>query len=151
VTDEQPPEKSKRSRRIYVYWGVALALLLALGLVCWKVVVPVWQTRKAVTLYGRWYYYSPHFESKHWPADPGEIIKLLDGPKAAAERLGLYMTLPECLAPNRTMAVRLLGECREDAAPVLRRLLNDEDSSVRQAAAEALKKIRAAKKKDAPK
>ena len=31
-----------KSKRVYVYWGVALALLLAAGLFCWKVVVPAY-------------------------------------------------------------------------------------------------------------
>ena len=41
VTDAPPTERKPRSKRIYVYWGVALTLLLTGGLVCWKVVVPV--------------------------------------------------------------------------------------------------------------
>jgi len=37
---EPPAEKPKRSKRVYIYWAVALALLLAAGLFCWLVVVP---------------------------------------------------------------------------------------------------------------
>ncbi len=37
MTDEKPPAK-KRSRRICVLWGMALALLLTAGLVCWLMV-----------------------------------------------------------------------------------------------------------------
>lgn len=43
--NESPPVQKPRSKRIYVYWGVALALLLTLGLVCWTVVVPVFPGR----------------------------------------------------------------------------------------------------------
>ncbi len=39
MTDEKPAPKP-RSKRIYVYWGVALALLVTVGLLCWLVVVP---------------------------------------------------------------------------------------------------------------
>lgn len=31
----EEPAGKKRSKRLYVYWGVALALLVMLGLVCW--------------------------------------------------------------------------------------------------------------------
>ncbi len=37
MTDEQPGNK-KRSKRIYIYWGAALALLLGLGVFSWLVV-----------------------------------------------------------------------------------------------------------------
>ena len=37
-----------RSRRLYVCWGIALALLLVAALVCWLMVVPVWRVRRAV-------------------------------------------------------------------------------------------------------
>ena len=44
-SDECPPKP--RSRKIYVLWSTALTLLLALGLFCWLVVVPVVQLRTA--------------------------------------------------------------------------------------------------------
>ena len=37
---EDAPEKKPRSKKVYVRWGVALALLLAAGLFSWLVVVP---------------------------------------------------------------------------------------------------------------
>ncbi len=40
MTAPAPSGPAKRSKRLYVYWGVALTLLLAAGLLCWKVVMP---------------------------------------------------------------------------------------------------------------
>jgi len=45
VTEHPPEAKKPGSKRIYILWGVALALLLAAGLFCWLVVVPVWADR----------------------------------------------------------------------------------------------------------
>jgi len=41
--------ETKHSRRVYIYWGIALVLLLALGTFCWAVVVPLWQTRTVIS------------------------------------------------------------------------------------------------------
>jgi hypothetical protein len=38
---------SRRSRKIYILWAIALTLLLSLGAFCWLVVVPVTQLRNA--------------------------------------------------------------------------------------------------------
>jgi len=46
VTPDQPQGK-KRSRKIYVLWGVGLTLLLTAAAFCWAVVVPVWQVHRA--------------------------------------------------------------------------------------------------------
>ena len=35
---EHPPVEKKRSRRIYIYWGVALTPLLVAGIFCWLAV-----------------------------------------------------------------------------------------------------------------
>ena len=40
MSDRKPGEGG-RSRSLYVYWGVALFLLLALGVFCWTAVAPV--------------------------------------------------------------------------------------------------------------
>ena len=44
MTDHPAP----RSRRIYVMWGVALTLLVTLGLACWFVAYPIWLVRSVV-------------------------------------------------------------------------------------------------------
>jgi len=40
MTTLAPQESKKRSRKVYVLWGVALALLLTAGTFCWLVLVP---------------------------------------------------------------------------------------------------------------
>jgi hypothetical protein len=45
--NDQPPAEARRSRRIYVWWGVSLSLLVAAAVFSWLVVVPVRQVRSA--------------------------------------------------------------------------------------------------------
>ncbi len=47
MSEEQAVEK-KRSKRIYIMWAAALGMLLAAGLFCWLVVVPVWRTHSVL-------------------------------------------------------------------------------------------------------
>jgi len=114
------------------YWGVALALLVAVGLVCWLVVVPVMHTRTAVARCRR----NTDFIRRE--------IEHLGGPEAAVDQLSLYVRLPEFLAPHRGTAVVMLGTCggpAKTAVPLLITLLQEEDEGLRSNAAEALGRI----------
>jgi len=118
-----------RDRRVYVWWGVGLALLAVTGAVCWLLVRPALQAREAVRLWA---------SGQTWA--PTEVERL-GGPDAAPWKLKLFLHLPARLAPQRREAVGLLqyaGETSDSAIPVLISLLADEDPKVRQAAAGSL-------------
>ncbi len=117
-----------RSKRIYVYWGVALAVLLTLGLFCWLVVVPVLETRAIVERF--------HLASQAYPTtnrlpDPTAAVQALGGGEAALPRLQTYLRLPRALAPHRIDATSLIPFCGERALPALVDLLEDEEPGVR--------------------
>ncbi len=112
----------KRSKRIYIYWGVALALLLSLGLFCWQVVVPVWRVRRLAGELSR---------TREWN-DP---LKRLGGPERALPALSLYLAMPQRIAPSKWVAVTLLGECGDRAVPAIVGALRDREAVVREVAA----------------
>jgi len=221
---QEPKLVDRRSRKVYVLWGVALALLLAAGLFCWLVVLPVLEVRRvrAALKPVRAPIIICFVESdsadqgstlsreevgpiiRHLPApsfsrdEAAPIIQQLGGPGRAAHKLGLFLRLPPWLtgadiSPNPPLAslyddyglraAHLLCYCAEPAVPELLLLLDhrdkgvrqwvmfgfatirpkdpevataleeelrDEDKDIRQAAAEALKRIRAAEKKEDP-
>lgn len=158
--------EKKRSRRIYVMWAIALALLLALGLLCWKVVVPVWQVRKAVRSCSRslFVYMGNRPAGASLGGDAGATengaawtvaldrriartvfidresmrreIENLGGSRRAAERLGHYLHLPRWVAPDRQAAAFMLGYCGRAGVPRLIDALADDDPGVRRRAAE---------------
>ncbi len=138
---EQPPEnrlrqgyagQEKRSRRIYIYWGVALALLLAAGLVCWQVIIPIWQTHNAI--------------ASLRPNQEGAIahsIMRLGGEEKAAERLAGYARMPDWIVSdrNRFMAIHLLGHCGRSAYRPLLRRLKDSSLPLRVSSADAMARV----------
>jgi hypothetical protein len=178
------PVERKRSRRVYVYWGIALFLLISTALFCWAVVVPVWQTRDIIR-----HYYDETRSSSPLKLNDFPIyatVERLGGAEDAFARLWMYVRLPECLAPHAHCVPELLAGCGLDrAAPKLVELLQDKrpgvrwkallvieyawpyldsdmravalarleslrdeaSGEIRQAAAEALKKIKAGKEK----
>ncbi len=135
MTDEKP-EKAKRSRRLYIYWGAALALLLTAGLFCWLVVAPVWQVHRAL---GRC---ESEYAGTGWATVTAEEIDGLGGPAAAAEKLGLCTRIPGFLAPGRLITVEVLAECGCEAVPELLRLLDSDEWVLRWSAALSFRKIR---------
>jgi len=124
VSDESPAPK-KRSRKLYVLWGVALTLLLAAGAFCWAVVVPVWQVHRVLT---------PGAEV----VTTEDSIERLGGPREAADRLSLYIRMPRQLASHKLHAAYLLRHCGDSAVAGLTRSLRDGDPEVRRAAAYGL-------------
>ncbi len=163
-TPECEPAAKPRSKRIYVMWGVALAVLLALGLFCWLVVGPVLETRAVVERTGP-VYLGHFFARSDGTIDPkippsGEIsfmypdivnheIANLGGPKAASWRLTTYLRLPRQLAPHRLKAIVMIGMCRTGTPETLRVLeaeLASADSRICRAARQALWKIKSARR-----
>ena len=128
-TPVESPVEKPRSKRIYVYWGVALALLLGLGLFCWKVVVPVMETGAVL----REDYFGAGRQSIGYPWNDQAVataIKRLGGPKAAAWRIGLYLRVSRRPDLHRHNAARILGNCGKHAVPTLVRLMRDENMYV---------------------
>jgi hypothetical protein len=113
----------RRSKRLFVYWGIALTLLITGGLFCWLVVVPFLQIRGVLKGY------SVSTWSDNPPA-PAEI-QSLGGREAARKKLVWYLSLPRSITVEHKKAVALLGACGEDAVADLERLLVDEDIAVR--------------------
>jgi hypothetical protein len=68
-------------------------------------------------------------------------VESLGGPDEATRKLSFYLHLPKRWAHGKWIAVRLLGSCGESALPELRRLLDDEDGSMRRVAAESLGRV----------
>jgi len=115
VTEEQPVEnrlrqgyagQEKRSKRMYVLWGAALALLLALGLFSWLAAVPFLEVRSVLA-------------RRAGSPSPQEYVRKLGGRRQALGKLKLYLAAPRWAAPDRGPAVLLLAYCGPGAAPVL--------------------------------
>jgi len=119
-----PSGPVKRSKRLYVYWGVALFLLLALGTFCWLVVVPVWQVHAALDWKMTYMPVSStwgpgnDFDGKNRKA-ARESIRKLGGASMAARRVAKYGQMPEWIASRREQATWVLAECGADAVPLL--------------------------------
>jgi HEAT repeat protein len=114
-------ETKRRSKRLYIYWGIALTLLLALGLVCWLVVVPVCRVHGALKRLKS----SP--DVVVWGRRVEREIAELGGPEACVRGIRLYLMLPRGVAPHRRQAIDVLGMCGPAAGPTLLGMLSDED------------------------
>jgi len=159
MTAPAPSGLVKRSRRIYIYWGIALTLLVTVGLVCWLVVVPVTEVRTAVRrLKSVTNEATRNWSKRPWPADYWVLAKdetrweivskegviPLGGPEQAARAVSLYLRAPESLAPDKALALVLAGACGDDASPLVPLIisfLEDNDRGMRSAAVVALGRI----------
>ncbi len=150
MTDETPEAQKPRSKRVYVYWGAAFALLLALGFFCWLVVRPVMQVRQAVGRFGvaaRGSSSGFHYSYRH--ADVLERVRELGGEERALRKLALYVKMPEKLAPRPSIAILLMGGCGPGAEPLLSRYARGgAGPREQQAAAQALWQLRSARKRE---
>ncbi len=146
MSEEKAIEAARpgRSKRIYVYWGMALTLLIALGLFCWLVVVPVGQVRSELRKV-------VEERKRAWTQENtvlgsgvfGPMLRGIGGPEEAADRLCLYLWVPDRFAPHKDLAVEALGECRQPGAvPALVRALENQNPEVRECAAEALRQLK---------
>jgi HEAT repeats len=121
VTPDQPQAKKPRSRKIYILWAIALTLLLALGLFCWLVVVPVWQVR------------STHNElrqvsfQERIPSEFRMVVSRLGGGQVATVKLDQYIRSSSSMATRKLEAVVALGYCGRPAVDVL---LKIDDSKI---------------------
>jgi HEAT repeat protein len=124
----------KRSRKVYVLWGIALTFLGTVGLVCWLVVVPFLQTRAAME--------RAAVVRKRCVFGAGDLrttLKELGGPERAAGKLTLYLRAPASLAPERALAVEALGMLRRpESRGLLTEFLRHHEAETRKRAAEAL-------------
>jgi hypothetical protein len=113
VTDSQPPRP--RSKRIYVYWGVALFLLLGLGLFCWLVVVPFLQVRPIVEQCDtiktslEVNFLGQGNAGVHIEQDFDSFVDELGGKDRAFRCLSIYVALPNCVAGHKGGAA---GACQ---------------------------------------
>ncbi len=141
VTDAPPTEKKPRSKRIYIYWGVALTLLLTAGLLCWTVVVPMWRTRKAVVAIQRSWKTATD-RALIWDSDEEPVlcryVAELGGCEEAARRLSAYLNAPDFLAPHKEVALELLGRCEGQGMPPLVAALRSDRVLYRRSAARSL-------------
>jgi len=113
-----------RSKRIYIYWGIALTLLTTVGVFSWLVVVPVLQARSLVrdhlTKRMRSTLYSPPAIGKE---DALYCIAKLGGRRRAAQLL--HRCLVWCDDGNyvdRSCAISVLARCGDHGVERLRTL-----------------------------
>ncbi len=125
-----PRRAMPSSRRIYVWWGVAIALLLASVFICWRVVVPAWQAHHVlgkhnsrVQLAGRDVFFPPS----------APYVAELGGPGPAARKLAVYLRAPEWGFKRRQWAMHLLAGCGRPAIPALADMLDHPDLAERAA------------------
>jgi hypothetical protein len=125
-----------------ILWSVALALLLAAGLFCWLVVVPVWQVRTVVRVYAKESYGNRLITSPPLPGSPEMVaVRRLGGGSEAARKLSLFLRYQGVTTPLGRVAVSLLGFCGESAVPTLARIILQEDASLRMIAVRGLGEI----------
>jgi hypothetical protein len=131
MTPDQPQGKKPRSRKMYILWAIALTLLLALGLFCWLVVVPVSRVR---SLLGDGQSEVPLSE---FLSESGERNR----PSASTKDIddvAVYLRMPNWIAPQKVRAALHLGQCGNASIPLLRELLRSRDENLAIAAAAAL-------------
>ncbi len=138
VPDDQRRPRRDASKRLYVLWGISLALTAALGLVLLLVVLPLMRLHEELRTS-----VVPHLDptSSYAGAPPGEVVDRLGGPGRGAGRLSLYLRLPQRVTGllQRRAAALTLKYCGSPARPALERCLEgDHDPFVRMTAAEGI-------------
>jgi len=123
---------------VYAYWGAALSLLLALGLVCWFFVYPLLQTRSALR-----YFYDANMLTGGMRRDVSEqsvkeTIRRLGGRYQAVGRIRLYMKLSDRLAPEKGLAMLFLYHLDPEAMPLLVELTEHRDKDLRRLAVQGV-------------
>ncbi len=131
MTDAPPTEKKPRSKRMHVYWGVALTVLLGAAMLSW-LVIPILQTGSIVLEYAK--AASIKLPTQREP-DRDAAVKTLGGPKAAVRRIRRYIRWPNWIAWCKDEAVWLLGGCGEEGADALADILQNAPHAEQRAAA----------------
>ena len=133
---------------------MGIVVILAAAVFVGTVLVPFLQTRRLVKdlVLGRDYWaYSTHWTTaplppmvypRGLPARPRtseelrkEFLRPLWGEARALRRLRTYLRMPDWAAPNRPVALYLLGTCGPQAVPMLTEALADPDPDMRRVAA----------------
>ena len=133
--------EKKRSKKIYVLWGIALALLLVIGLLCWLYVAPLMHVRVIAAelndnLPEAW---SETDEDRM--AHLKRAIEALGGRASAARAFGMYLGAPDSVTPHKAAAIWGLGHCGNHAykhAPAITAALGHDHAHVRWIAAISL-------------
>ena len=105
--EPNPRDMLHRSRRFYSLWGICISALLALGLLCWAVVVPVMETHKILG---------------HYAVDrisDEAVVKELGGAREAARKMRIYRRMPSWLASRKDSTIIPLGNCGRFGVPAL--------------------------------
>jgi hypothetical protein len=132
LPDQPAKQADPHDRRVYVWYGVTLALLLALGLFCWFVATPVMCVRREVNICMEsiardWSFPSGPTRHLYSYIDLRSPVQRLGGGHEALRMIRTYLAMPDWAAPNKYTAVALLGECGEEAIPVLTQLALEEE------------------------
>jgi HEAT repeat protein len=111
--EEQPASPAdRRDRRVYVWWGAGLVLLVGLALFCQFLLRPYLEVRSALRAADR--------KSYTWCA---ETVQRLGGPTAASRKLAFYLRLPQNWAPQQDLVEMVGPECGRDGVPAFVNLL----------------------------
>jgi len=114
---------------LYVYWGIALTLLISTAAFCWLVVVPILEARTAVA----------GASNPRWNEEG--TVRDLGGTVAAARKLSLYLRTPLPTPDERSYAVAVLGFCGRSAVPALIREMADQDEASRRGVMISIRRI----------
>jgi hypothetical protein len=100
-----------------------LTLLALLGVFCWAVVVPCWRVRNEVRAtvreLDRQLNVHAYSGLSHHHRARRDAVTGLGGPEAASRKIRTYLWLPGRLAPDKDLALTILGTCEEAGVPVL--------------------------------
>jgi hypothetical protein len=122
IPEQVPQGAPDRSRRVFVWWGVAFIFLALLGLFCLLVAKPVAEVRGVAEGL------LPAPMAGYFPerASVEAAVARLGGPEQAARKIWLYLRVPEQLGGEyRWTAGLMLGRCGKPGLRELRRLLAD--------------------------
>ena len=118
------------SRRAIVGWTAGMFAALALAWFVGTVAVPAWRTAQVVSEQAA-LSSSGSVGTPDWPG----AVETLGGPREAARRLRVYLSLPDAIAEDKGTAVDTLGSCGEAGLRVLLEFLAGDDAAVRAGAA----------------
>ena len=139
TTKTAPLPRPPRTWRPMALWSAGILLALGLAWLIGAVVVPYLRVRVVVTSdeatlrqYLVWEK-SQSYE-RRW-------LNSLGGPEKAADAIAVYVKFPDWIAPEKEVAIWLLGGCGRKAVPVLANLLRSDQPNYRKHAARALGRI----------
>jgi len=139
----RPSPPDRRATRAAVWATVGIVVILGAALFIGTVLGPFLQTRAVIKRscvsqggsppVNYYYLYQPSDEatplrSKAW------VIEHLGGRKQAFRQLRLYLRLPDWAAPDKSIALYLVGSCGPEAVPLLVEALDDPAPGVRRIA-----------------